>query len=367
MPDLELSAALSCNDLIGPVRYRKIVSSYPDLNGFFQLSAASQMEFLGIRDQASARFFETMIGEGEKAVRVCREENIRIVRMEDGDYPRRLKEIPGPPFLFYLRGELNHSLPAAGVVGTRDPSPDSVAINEYFVRELVNCGIGIVSGMAMGHDGIAQKTALDNGGYTAAVLGCGIDIAYPAAYRNLYERIRNHGAVISEYPPGRRAMSHYFPLRNRIISGLSDVVLLMQAPEKSGALITAKYAEAQGRDVYVVPGNPTDPRYAGSNRLIRSGCKLALSPEDIILDLGGGTGREPVRKLRRPEFGKTPDDLGPVEMKLLELLERETVFDELVERSGLGFGELNLTLTKMEIRGLVSQYPGRIYMRNVAV
>jgi DNA processing protein len=352
-------AALSANDHIGPHRFAKILEYFPDLSGFFALSASEQMEFLGVRNPRAEASFRSMLAEGERIVAECGRKGVRMVAIGDPDYPSRLRAIPDAPFLFYQLGELNHSVPCVAVVGTRDPSPDSAAINEFFSRELVNCGIGIVSGLAKGHDGIAQKIAVEDGGYTVAVLGCGIDIPYPREFTNLYRAIAQKCAVISEYPPGKEPMPWYFPLRNRIISGLSDAVLLVQAPEKSGALITADYAAKQGKDVYVVPGNPTDHRYAGSNRLIRYGCKLALKPEDIVLDILGG---KPVRRTV-PEKRGGPD-ADPEETKLISLLATETYIDDLANQSGMSLSRLNLLLTRMELKGMITQYPGRFYVRN---
>lgn len=362
MKDPVYAAALSYNDHIGPKRFHKIMESHLGLSGFFSLSVLEQMEFLGIRNPRASEQFRSMLSEGEKIVSICNKKNIRMVSIDDPDYPPKLRAIPDAPFLFYQLGELNHSAPSIGVVGTRHPSPDSVAINEFFSRELVSCGFGIVSGLAKGHDGIAQKIAVENGGYTAAVLGCGIDIPYPREYRNLYEEIRHKGAVLSEYPPGKEPLPWYFPLRNRIISALSDAVLLIQAPERSGALITADYAEKQGKDVYVVPGNPTDSRYAGSNRLIRYGCKLALKPEDIILDILGKT---PVKRKPLPDTNDVP--ISPEEKKILMSLDTETYIDDLVLKAGLPASRLNLLLTQMELKGAITQYPGRFYVRNIAV
>lgn len=353
-------AALSFNDQIGPRRFRKISETFPGLTGFFGLSPEQQMEFLCIRSPGARTQFHNMLTEGERIVNDCAKKDIRMIGAEDPEYPPKLRTIPDAPFLLYSLGELNYSVPAIGIVGTRKPSPDSVAINEYFSREFVNCGIGIVSGLAKGHDGIAQKIAVENGGYTVAVLGCGIDIPYPREYHNLYEVIKRRGAILSEYPPGKEPLPWYFPLRNRIISGLSDAVLLVQAPERSGALITADYAEKQGKDVYVVPGNPTELRYAGSNRLIRAGCKLALKPDDIILDL---VGKKPEKKISHQSQESL--SLSPDESKILRSLETETYIDDLAAGTDIPSGRLNLLLTQMELRGWVTQYPGRFYARNV--
>lgn len=347
-------AALSTNPLIGPRRFEKIIEAFPLLDDFLALKPESQAEFCGSKNPDMLPVFASMRKRGDSVVLTCKQKNIKIIALESPEYSPRFKNIPDAPYVYYQLGDMNHSTKLVGIVGTRHPSADSIAVNEYFSRELVSYNIGIVSGLAKGHDAISQQTVIDCGGYTVGVLGSGIDVVYPKEIHPLYDAIRIEGAIISEYIPGTPPLKPHFPLRNRLISALSDAVLLIQAPEKSGALITLKYAEDQGRDIYVIPGNPTDEKYSGSNKAIQNGAKLALKPEDIVIDLLGKSARKNV--IRDAEF-----DLSPVEKKVLAHLTRSTFIDELSDRAGIALTELNHILTLLEIKGIVNQYPGRFY------
>ncbi len=358
MEDLILYAALSWNDVIGPKKYIKIKERFNDLKVFFQLSIRDQMDFLGIKNNEAEKKFSDMLPEGERIFETCRKKSISMISIESSSYPQRLREIPDPPFLLYQIGIINHSIKLAAIVGTRHTSPEAAAINEYFSMELVSYGIGIVSGLAKGHDAIAQKTVVDNDGYTIAVLGCGIDVIYPKESKELYRLILKKGAILSEYPPGTLPLRQYFPIRNRIISGLSDAVLVVQAPEKSGALITAKYAEIQGKELFVIPGSPSDKRNSGSNLLIQNGAKVALTPDDIAFELLG----KKAEKSKR--INKRNNPISREEEFLLDRISTETYIDDIAELTNIPLPRLNHMLTGLEIRGLVIQYPGRYYVRS---
>jgi DNA processing protein len=356
-----LLAGLSWNAFIGPKRYDRILERTGSVEAYFELPVGEQVEMIGVKAEGAEKLFRAMAGEGEKIVEACRAKGIQMLSRDDPAYPARLLQLTDAPFLLYVLGNYNPSIKTVAVVGTREYSSEAEEVNRWFTSELVNYHIGIVSGLAKGHDHIAQSAVVALGGYTVAVLGSGVDVVYPRDYRNLYDRIVDTGCVVSEYAPGTLPDRLHFPLRNRIISGLSDAVLVVQAPAKSGALHTAKYAEHQGRELWVVPGNPVDPRYEGSNRLIRDGAKIALRPEEIVLDVAGN-GRE-LRKVE-PAASKV-DCLSPEEEAVWKLLEQDAYIDELAGKCGLQMGALNALLTKLELRGLVVQYPGRFYARAV--
>jgi DNA processing protein len=345
--------ALSSNSYIGPKRYTTIKNSL-GLKDFFSLSAKEQMEFLKIRSAKAVPEFERMLFEGEKILKVCNKIGIKFVRIEDEFYPPALKEIEDPPFLLYYLGHFNHSIKKIAVIGTRHPSKEAIEINKYFSREFVSYGIGVVSGLARGHDSIAQRTVVENDGYTIAVMGGGVDVIYPLENKNLYYQIREKGCIVSEYPPGTYPLKQNFPLRNRIISGLSDAVLVLQAPEKSGTLITVECAQRQNRDVYTIPGNTLDPLYRGSNKLIQNGAKIALTPEDIVFDLLG----KDAKKIRNI---KNDLSLSDEEKLILKSISKETHIDDLIEKSGISQQNLLRILTLLEIRGYVEQLPGGFY------
>jgi DNA protecting protein DprA len=225
-------------------------------------------------------------GAEERYRRLC-ERGIRYIPHMHPDYPKRLKKIPDPPFGIFLLGSLpGEQKPAVAIIGARECSEYGRYMAERAAAELSARGISVISGMARGIDGISQRAALRAGGSTYAVLGCGVDICYPPENRGLYEELKTSGGILSEYLPGTRPQSGLFPMRNRIISGLSDLVLIVEAREKSGTLITADMALEQGKEVYVVPGRITDPLSSGCNRLIRQGAGIAVSIEEMLEETG---------------------------------------------------------------------------------
>ena len=210
------------------------------------------------------------------------EAGIRMVERGERDYPARLLEIPDPPERLYVLGRLpEEKVPSVAIIGARECSE----YGSYVAARLGECmgrnGIQVISGMARGIDGIGQTAALDVGGSSFAVLGSGVDVCYPARNRRLYERLRERGGVLSEYPPGTPALSRNFPPRNRIVSGLADAVVVVEAREKSGTLITVDMALEQGKEVYAVPGRVTDALSSGCNRLVKLGAAMLLDPEEL--------------------------------------------------------------------------------------
>ena len=217
---------------------------------------------------------------------------IRFVTAGEDGYPGKLAAIPDAPFAIYYAGRLpDDAGKTIAVIGARNCSEYGKAMARQFGEALAGAGVQVVSGMARGIDGIGQQAALDAGGYSLGVLGCGVDICYPPDNKMLYERLIEQGGICSEYPPGIEPRAMLFPPRNRIISGLCDGVLVVEAKERSGTLITVDMALEQGREVYVLPGRVTDTLSRGCNRLIRQGAEIIISPEELLqeLDLGGGT------------------------------------------------------------------------------
>lgn len=215
-----------------------------------------------------------------------REEGIRLVTYWEADYPERLRTLAQPPYALYVKGALpSADTPAAAIVGARSCSHYGRTFAGEIGELLAEAGVEIISGMARGIDAAAQRGALDGGGASFAVLGCGVDVCYPADNRGLYGDLLRHGGVLSEYAPGTPPLASNFPARNRIISGLADVVLVMEARERSGSLITADMALEQGKDVYALPGNVDSALSRGCNRLIKQGAGIILSPEELLEDL----------------------------------------------------------------------------------
>ena len=282
---------------------------------------------------------------------------IQVLTWEDPGYPRRLKEIDQPPPVIYLRGEL---LPedewAVAVVGTRRTSAYGRQMTEEIASTLARSGITVVSGLARGIDAIAHLTSLNAGGRTLAVLGSGVDRIYPPENRRLADQIIQHGALISDYPPGTPPEGVNFPPRNRIISGLSMAVVVVEAGQTSGALITASFAADQGREVFALPGNVTAPQSQGTNRLIRDGAYPLLDPAEIleVLELTMVTQHRAARVV-------LPADA--LEAKLFEALGPEPLHvDDIRARTELPIEKVTATLAMMELKGMVRQVGGMHYV-----
>jgi len=214
-------------------------------------------------------------------------EQVKFYTIGDKAYPKKLKQIDSPPYAIYVKGELpREDVLSIAIVGARQCSHYGETMAKLYTKEIADAGLQIVSGMARGIDGISQRTALSLGGKSYGVLGCGVDICYPREHFALYKELEKSGGVISEQPLGMQPLPQFFPARNRIISGLSDVVLVMEAKEKSGSLITADMALEQGKDVYALPGPADSGLSLGCHNLIRQGAGILLSPKDLLSELG---------------------------------------------------------------------------------
>ena len=258
------------------------------------------------------------------------ERGISFVTAGEEGYPKKLTNIPDPPWAIYYVGKLpSDEEKSIAVIGARNCSEYGKAMARQFGEMLAGEGIQIVSGMARGIDGIGQQAALEAGGYSLAVLGCGVDICYPPENRQLYERLIAEGGICSEYPPGIEPRPVLFPPRNRIISGLCDGVLVIEAKERSGTLITVDMALEQGRDVYALPGRATDPLSSGCNKLIRQGAELVASPQEMLRELkpGCAMGRA---KRRQTEIQQTDIMPTSVRDRLAQLLDYEPMSMEML-------------------------------------
>ena len=209
--------------------------------------------------------------------------NMDVHLQADTSYPNKLRTIPDAPAAIFSLGRLpNPELPSVAIIGARNCSAYGSDIAQKYAKSLAECGIQVISGMARGIDGIAQKTALYNGGYSCGILGCGVDICYPREHKELYEDLKIHGGLVSEYYPGTMPLPQFFPARNRIISGLCDALLVIEAKAKSGTIITVNTALEQNRDIYALPGRITDELSYGCNMLIRDGAIPLLNPDDFL-------------------------------------------------------------------------------------
>lgn len=313
---------------------------------------------------------------GEKSTRGIAEERSRLQPEEllekylakgfsfwtpaDSDYPSLLLEIPSPPPVLYYRGQtdiLTRERPAIAMVGTRNASEYGKRWTRKISRTLTQHGFAIASGMAAGIDTEAHQACLAEGGKTIAVLGTGIDVIYPQRNAKLYEKICDRGLILSDYPPGTQPNGKNFPPRNRIIAGISRAILVMEAAKRSGALITSRYANEFGRDVYALPGSLDSSQSSGCLHLANQGAHLILGEKELLEMLGT------IPQLDRSDRQPLPD-LSPELKRVWEhIAVQPTPFDAIVQRCGLPPGEVSSALLTLELQGVVVQLPGMQYQR----
>ena len=287
-------------------------------------------------------------------------EGIRFVHKESSDFPERLKIIEGCPYSLYVKGQLpDNGRHAAGVVGARSCSRYGREMTEVFTKELAVRGVDIISGMAHGIDSISARAALDAGGRTFAVLGSGLNVIYPRENIELYyEIILKGGGIISEYPLDTPPLGWQFPHRNRLISGLSDILLVMEARKKSGTLITAGFALDQGKDVYALPGRVDDPLSEGCNKMIADGAGVLLSPEYLIEDF---LGRYAPGSREKAEIIFTEDEQ---DIKVIYLLlDRDGMdINDIAAKAGRPLEDVAAALTELELKGLTKEISRGVYV-----
>ncbi|MFH1640622.1 MAG: DNA-processing protein DprA, partial [Candidatus Omnitrophota bacterium] len=299
-----------------------------------------------------------------KELELAKKLNLRIITFDDADYPENLKQIPDPPIVLYVKGELKEKdKTSIAIVGSRRASFYGLSSAENFAQRLSSRGFTIVSGMARGIDTYAHKGALKARGRTIAVIGSGFNHTYPPENKKLAEAICCNGAVISEFPIDAKPLSHNFPRRNRVISGLSLGILVVEAARNSGALITADFALEQGREVFALPGKVDSATSFGTNGLIKQGAKLVSCIEDITeeFDLPGSNnaGFEPV-EAKSQDDRKQGKYLLPEENILYNLISGESLsLDEIIEKTNLSVIEVSAVLLKLQIRKMIKELPGK--------
>jgi len=282
-------------------------------------------------------------------------------------YPSLLEEIPDPPLVLYARGHLDVlQSPCIAIVGTRRPTIYGLQMAQGIASDLGARGVCVVSGLARGIDGAAHRGCFESGGKTIAILGCGIDIVYPREHRQLTQNILEKGLLLSEFAPGTSPSPQNFPVRNRIISGLSLGTLIVEASEYSGSLITARLAMEQNRDVFALPGNLTSPQSFGPNFLIKQGAKLVQTWRDVVEELPSEIRSEIfIHEDSRPSAAPELELLSEEEKRLLEQLKMDetTQFDKLYRMSNLSIPQLSDLLLHLEMSGWVRQLPGNLYVK----
>jgi DNA processing protein len=367
--------ALALTPAMGPTRGHRVVQHFGGVERVFQASL-TELEAAGL---AAASAQSIALGKSyslaEEQFMKARDVGAEIIAFTDPLYPPKLKEIYDPPVVLYVRGNGEIlSQPGIGVVGTRHPTPYGIGMAERLSNDLATRGLVIVSGMARGVDTAAHRGALNGKGKTVAVWGTGIDVAYPRENKRIAESIiTGGGALVSEFPVGTFAAPQNFPIRNRIISGLSIGVLVVEAGEYSGTRITARCALEQGRDIFAVPGNVTTRNSWGPNTLIKQGAKLTATwedvweelPTDLKLQLEAGWR---VESNSQPEASLFADSqLSPHEKRIYALLKPDeaTQLDEIIEKleQQVSSSEIFSALFELELAGKVKQLPGKNYVK----
>ena len=289
------------------------------------------------------------------------EKGIGFVSLEQSHFPKKVRHIPNPPYALYYVGNLpDETRKSVAIVGARGRSAYGCEVTRLLAKSLSEHGVQVVSGLARGIDGDAHKGALEAQGDTFGVLGSGIDVCYPKEHKYLYEKMIINGGILSEYPPGVQPIAHQFPARNRIISGLSDCVVVIEAKEKSGSLITADFAMEQGRDVYALPGRITDPLSQGCNQLIKQGAGIMKSVEDFLADLDILT----ENTCTQLDFRKNV--LEKDERLVYSLTDfRPICLSTLMEKTGYSITKLLNIIKRLERMGLIKETFTNYYVRTI--
>ena len=344
---------------------KKIVDHFPALEDAFK---AGGREFIALgidKEKAQALASPRILDQACREIERLERKKYFILTLEDADYPEYLREIFDPPFVLYCAGKVETLKgPAVSIVGARKPSAYGRAVAEKLARDLASRGIVIVSGLARGLDSIAHWGALE-GGITVAVLGSGLENIYPRENRALFDKIIETGAVVSEFPLKSPPLGFHFPIRNRIISGLSLALVVVEASKRSGSLISARLALEYNREVMAVPGNITSELSQGANWLIKTGAKLVENWEDVAEELSSPLKEQLLSQ--KKEEKKMPSSMSPQEEKVFELLKPDSLthIDELVERTEFSVSEILSTLLKLELNGLILQRPGKYFQRRL--
>ena len=393
-----------------------LLQHFSDPEDVFYADSQSLQYVEGLTPEAKEALADKDLGEARKILAICRKDKLNLLTYRDAAYPARLKNISDPPILLYYKGTLPDldGSPVIGIVGTRKASAYGLQTAKRLGYQIGRCGGTVVSGMALGIDAMAMAGAMAADQSAVGVLGCGANMVYPTTNRSLFADVERYGCIISEFAPGTPPVKWNFPKRNRIISGLSCGVLVVEAPEKSGALITARQAADQGRDVFVVPGNIDVPNCAGSNRLLRDGAIAVSSgwdvlseyeglfPDKIHKDLtpaiqnaysdevqkyAGEEEKKPAKvaqmpripekkenlneELKKKGIDKEPSspyiDLNDILPKLSEeekafvltLQKGEKLVDEVIAETGMTTGKVLALMTMLELKGVIRRLPGK--------
>jgi len=348
---------------LGNITYKRLLDIFGNPDRVFTAKLKDLVEVEGLRVETAKRIVaNAWEGNPDEELRGLRKSGARLISIFDPSYPKDLREIHDPPPLLYLKGnDIPQTMTMVGVIGSRNPSHYGLKITEEICQGLAMRKIAVVSGMARGIDSTAHWGCLRGHGFTIAVLGSGIDIIYPESNRRLFNHIVERGSVITEFPLGTPPEGRNFPIRNRIISGLSKGVVVVEASRRSGSLITASLALEQGREVFAVPGSIESFKSTGTHLLIKQGAKLVENADDILEELG----------LNYPYSAKVTTAkktaLPPLEedeKKIYDILGNYPIhIDQIVRNSEMDAAWVASILTRLELKGVIRQLPGKMFVR----
>lgn len=368
---------------IGTAMFIRLLSRFRSPKNVLSASQGELQEVVGPKRAQRIRQYSEVADIGTQE-RLMAEYDVELITLEDSLYPVQLAEIYDPPLVLFMRGELHEAdQHSVAIVGTRRATPYGMRMAEKFGRELAVRGITVISGMADGIDTAAHCGAIEAGGRTIAILGGGVDIVYPASNADLMHKIIRNGCVLSQFPMGMKPSKGHFPYRNRIISGMTLGTLVVEAPLRSGALITARQAAEQGREVFAVPGHVGTDNSLGPHAMIREGAKLTETAEDVLVELDLPADlRQPIKQAvqedeavtsgpvhvdpqTKPLIPKVPPRLNvsEVEKDVMSVLSPDGSFvDEIAMACRIPISEALSSLTMLELKGLVRQYSGKRFV-----
>lgn len=366
---------LACIEELGGAPVRRLLEKYGDEETIWEAPDSEINTLLILTDKQKEAFTSKRRRfDLDKSYEYVLSKKVKLVAYRDSIYPTKLKEIPSPPsYLFFLGNLPKDDVPSVSIIGARMCSEYGKEAAKYYSSVLSKNGVQVISGLASGIDGISQRAALDADGSSFGVLGSGIDVCYPVANKTLYKDLAIRGGVISENPIGSKPLPYHFPMRNRIISGLSDIVLVVEAKEKSGTLITVSMALEQGKDVYALPGNYNSRLSLGCNKLIADGAGIAYSPEVLLEELGmkynieKQNGAEERIYSRLSKVDWTDEDEYKTAKEIIKLLNKHDydinqLYEELKD---ITIEQLSYILMKLSMENIVSDSLGKYHLCNL--
>jgi DNA processing protein len=372
MTTLEALVSLNMVGDIGGIRLKKLLDYFGKPQAVLKAPAEQLMAVAGIGEKIAQNIRSLKKEDLDKEFKSAQRSGLRIMTLEDNDYPENLKNIPGPPVVLYVKGELKpEDKFSLAIVGSRRASFYGLSCAQNFAADLAHLGFTIISGMARGIDSASHKGALKERGRTIAVMGSGFNHVYPAENKKLSDEIAQNGAVISEFPLDTLPLKQNFPRRNRVISGLSLGVLVVEAARNSGALITADFALEQGREVFALPGKVDSGNSFGTNGLIKQGAKLVSSVEDIVVELEVPVknkleSTQPLEKCAADlEDGAQPlKNLAGEEEALYNIISAQPLqLDEIVDKAKMDVIKVADLLLRLQMRRLIKELPGKQFIK----